>query len=408
MQNKRKIINDPVLGFINIPAELLYDLIQHPYMQRLHRIKQLGLSSTVYPGTQHTRFLHSIGAMHLMSEAIAQLRAKNHEISETEAEASLAAILLHDIGHGPFSHSLENVLIENFHHEKLSLLLIQKINQELNGKLDLAIRIFEDKYSKKYLHQLISGQLDMDRLDYLIRDSFFSGVAEGVIGADRIIKMLSVKDDQLVVEAKGIYSVENFLIARRLMYWQVYLHKTAVAAEKMLVNIIERAKQLARQGDELFASPALQYFLKNKIDEKHLLENDEAIDNFMLLDDSDIICALKVWSTHHDLILSTLSKNFINRKLFKVKISETPFSEVEKNELIADCQKKYNLSATDANYFISEGLVHSQTYSPFSENINILYNDGSVKEISEASDMLNTKMLSSRTTKYYLCYLPNS
>lgn len=402
--NKRKIINDPVLGFINIPSDFLHDLIQHPYMQRLNHIKQLGLSSFVYPGTQHTRFLHSIGAMHLMHEAIAQLRNKGNEISDEEAEAALAAILLHDIGHGPFSHSLEHTLIEDFHHENMSLLLIEKINTELNGKLDMAIDIFTDKYPKKYLHQLVSGQLDMDRLDYLIRDSFFSGVAEGSIGANRIIKMLNVKDDCLVVEAKGIYSVENFLIARRLMYWQVYLHKTAVSAEKMLINIIQRAKYLATSGNSLFASPSLQYFLENKISGTSLLTDKEAIEHFILLDDSDFISAIKVWMKHTDKTLSTLSTQFINRKLFKVKISETPFEQTELDKLNKHYEKNCNLSKQEASFFWHAGPIHSETYNPSAGNINILYNDGEIKEISEASDMLNTNMLSARITKYYLCY----
>lgn len=402
--NKRKIINDPVLGFINIPSDLLHDLIQHPYMQRLNRIKQLGLSSFVYPGTQHTRFLHSLGAMHLMHEAISQLRSKGNEISEEEAEAALAAILLHDLGHGPFSHSLEHTLIENFHHEQMSLLLIEKINKELNGKLDMAIEIFKDQYPKKYLHQLVSGQLDMDRLDYLIRDSFFSGVAEGSIGANRIIKMLNVKDDCLVVEAKGIYSIENFLIARRLMYWQVYLHKTAVSAEKMLINIIQRAKKLITSGESLFASPALQYFLENKLTGNNLLNNQEAIENFIMLDDTDIFSAIKVWMCHSDKTLSTLSSQFINRKLFKVKISDKPFAQEELNSLNLHYQNKCNLNEQEAQYFWNAGPIHSDTYNPSASNINILYNDGSIKEISEASDMLNTNMLSARITKYYLCY----
>ncbi len=401
--NKRKIINDPVLGFINIPSAFIYDLIQHPYLQRLNRIKQLGLSSYVYPGAQHTRFIHSIGAMHLMNEAIAQLRAKGNEITDAEAEAALAAILLHDLGHGPFSHSLEDIIIKDFCHESISLLLIEKMNKEMNGALDMAISIFKGEYHKKYLHQLISSQLDMDRLDYLIRDSFYSGVAEGAIGANRIIKMLNVVDDDLVIEAKGIYSAENFLIARRLMYWQVYLHKTAVAAEKMLIAILTRAKQVVKSDKNLFASPALLYFIKNEINGKEL-QTEEAIKNFISLDDSDIISAIKVWSSHSDKILSLLSQNFIERRLFKVKISDEAFDPNEIELLKKNYIEKLNITEEESSFFFNVGPIHSETYSPNAENIKILYNNGQIKEISEASDMLNINMLSNRTTKYYLCY----
>jgi HD superfamily phosphohydrolase len=404
-QNKRKIINDPVLGFINIPSEFLYDLIQHPYMQRLNRIKQLGLASFVYPGTQHTRFLHSIGAMHLMTDAIAQLKAKGNDITDDEASGLLAAILLHDVGHTPFSHTLENVLIKNFNHEQITLLLIERINKEFGGTLHTALSIFKNQYPKKYLHQLVSGQVDMDRLDYLIRDSFFSGVAEGTIGAERIIKMLTVTNDSIAIEAKGIYSIENFLIARRVMYWQVYLHKTAVAAEKMLVNILTRAKELSAQGTTLFASPALSFFITNDISDRNFPESEEAIQNFMQLDDSDITSAIKVWMEHPDKVLSTLSRHFINRKLFKVKVRDTPFELAEIEDLNKKYQQYFSITKTEATYFYAEGPVQSDTYNPNADNIKILYNDGQVKEISDASDMLNTNMLSSRTTKYYLCYL---
>ncbi len=319
--NKRKIINDPVFGFINIPNDFLYDIIQHPYFQRLNRIKQLGLSSFVYPGAQHTRLQHSLGAMHLMGEAIAQLRDAGHEITSAEAEAVRACILLHDIGHGPFSHTLEHSLVSGVSHEEISLLMMQQINQELNGKLEMALDIFTNHYPKKFLHQLVASQLDMDRLDYLSRDSFYSGVSEGIIGAARIIKMLNIYNDQLVVEAKGIYSIEKFLVARRLMYWQVYLHKTSVAAEKMLMNILKRAKELASRGIELFGTPALRYFLYNEINDTNFGKSDEALLNFALLDDSDIVSSIKVWSSHSDIVLSTLSKAFTNRRLFKVQVS---------------------------------------------------------------------------------------
>ncbi|MBN1462384.1 MAG: HD domain-containing protein [Paludibacteraceae bacterium] len=403
--NKRKIINDPVLGFITIPTEFLYDLIQHPYMQRLNRIKQLGLASFVYPGTQHTRFQHSIGAMHLMNETINQLRFKGIDITDEEAEAVLAAILLHDIGHGPFSHALEHSIVKNIHHETLSLLLIEKINAETNGKLDLAISIFNNNYHKKFLHQLVSGQLDMDRLDYLVRDSFYSGVAEGTVGAARIIKMLTVKDDCLVVEAKGIYSIENFLIARRLMYWQVYLHKTAVAAECMLVNILKRAKELSQNGTPLFATPALQYFLTNTVTIDVFETSPAALSNFVLLDDSDVISALKVWASHPDIVLSTLSQHFINRKLFKVKTNNKKFSSAEKVALLKIYQKKYAINNVDAKYFLHEIGLTNDTYNSSYGSVKILYNDGSVKDISNASDILNTSILSKNITKHFLCFL---
>ena len=297
MYNKKKIINDPVHGFITIPSEMLYDLIQHPYFQRLNRIKQLGMSFLVYPGAQHTRFQHSLGAMHLMSESIAQLRAKGIEITDDESSAVLAAILLHDIGHAPFSHVLEDTLTKDITHEEISLLMMQKINQEMGGALEMAIDIYQNRYHKKFLHQLVSSQLDMDRLDYLIRDSFFTGVVEGAVGAARIIKMLNVYDDELVVEAKGVYSIEKFLIARRMMYWQVYLHKTSVSAEQVLIKTLERAKELSRKGYALFAAPQLDYFLKKDVTKEDFLASDEPLDYYSRFDDSDIMSAIKVWST---------------------------------------------------------------------------------------------------------------
>lgn len=401
--NKRKIINDPVLGFVNIRTELLYDLIQHPYVQRLSRIRQMGLSYLVYPGAQHTRFLHSIGAMHLMSESINQLRSKGNNISEKEEESALAAILLHDIGHGPFSHVLEHIFISDFEHEEMTLLLIQKINKELDGRLSEAIDIFTDRHPKHFLHQLVSGQLDMDRLDYLIRDSFFSGVREGSVGAERIIKMLNVKDEELVVEEKGIYSVENFLIARRLMYWQVYLHKTGVAAEKMLINIMRRAKQLRMNGMQLFAAPSLDYFLSHDINKETLLKDYNVIKHFIQMDDCDVLSSIKVWGDCDDFILKTLSQRFIDRRLYKVKISSQPFDDDELNNLSKQYQDKLHVDKTD--FFFNCGPVHSKTYDTKSENINILFRDGSTKDISEVSEILNSTMLSSQPTKYYLCYL---
>jgi HD superfamily phosphohydrolase len=333
MPYERKIINDPVFGFINIPKGLLYDIVRHPLLQRLTRIKQVGLSSVVYPGAQHTRFQHSLGAFHLMSEAITQLASKGNFIFDSEAEAVQAAILLHDIGHGPFSHVLEDTIVKGVSHEEISLMLMEQMNKEMNGQLSLAIQIFKDEYPKRFLHQLVSGQLDMDRLDYLRRDSFYTGVTEGNIGSARIIKMLDVADDRLVVESKGIYSIENFLTARRLMYWQVYLHKTSVAYEKMLISTLLRAKELASQGVELFASPALRFFLYNDINPTEFYNNPDCLENFIQLDDNDIWTALKVWSTHTDKVLSTLSTGMINRNIFKVEISSEPISEDRKKEL---------------------------------------------------------------------------
>ena len=333
MVYERKIINDPVFGFINIPKGLLYDIVRHPLLQRLTRIKQVGLSSVVYPGAQHTRFQHSLGAFYLMSEAITQLASKGNFIFDSEAEAVQAAILLHDIGHGPFSHVLEDTIVKGIPHEEISLMLMERMNKEMNGQLSLAIQIFKDEYPKRFLHQLVSGQLDMDRLDYLRRDSFYTGVTEGNIGSARIIKMLDVADDRLVVESKGIYSIENFLTARRLMYWQVYLHKTSVAYEKMLISTLLRAKELASQGIELFASPALRFFLYNDITPTEFYSNPDCLENFIQLDDNDIWTALKVWSTHTDKVLSTLSMGMINRNIFKVEISSEPISEDRKKEL---------------------------------------------------------------------------
>jgi uncharacterized protein len=402
--NKRKIINDPVFGFINIPNDFLYDIIQHPYFQRLNRIKQLGLSSFVYPGAQHTRLQHSLGAMHLMGEAITQLRQEGNDISQHEAEAVRACILLHDIGHGPFSHTLEHSLVNGVSHEEISLWMMQQINKELEGKLNMALEIFTNKFHKKFLHQLVSSQLDMDRLDYLSRDSFYSGVSEGIIGSARIIKMLNVHNDQLVVEAKGIYSIEKFLVARRLMYWQVYLHKTSVAAEKMLMNILKRGKELADNGSELFSSPALHYFLYNKIEKHHFEESEEPLKHFAMLDDSDIICAIKVWSSHSDFILSTLCNAFINRRLFKIEIHSEPIKEEIKEKQLKQYIDKFSVSKYEASYFMGEEIVSTDTYSPEDDNINILYKDGTVKDIADASDMLNISVLTKKVEKHYFCY----
>jgi HD superfamily phosphohydrolase len=402
--NKRKIINDPVFGFINIPNDLLYDIIQHPYFQRMSRIKQLGLSSIVYPGAQHTRLQHSLGAMFLMGEAIAQLRMEGHAITSSEAEGARACMLLHDIGHGPFSHTLEHSLVSEISHEEISLIMMRKINEEMDGKLDIALDIFTNQYPKKFLHQLVSGQLDMDRLDYLSRDSFFSGVSEGIIGSARIIKMLNIYNDQLVVEAKGIYSIEKFLVARRLMYWQVYLHKTAVAAEKMLMNILKRAKELAGNNVELFASPALNYFLYNEVNKQIFLNQQEALEHFALLDDSDLICAIKVWSSHADIVLSELCRAFTNRQLFKVEVGTDLIDESIRQQYLKQYQQYFGVSISEAEYFMGDETVSTDTYSAKDDNINVLYKDGTIKDIADASDMLNISVLTKKVEKHFFCY----
>ena len=404
MPYERKIINDPVFGFINIPKGLLYDIVQHPLLQRLTRIKQVGLSSVVYPGAQHTRFQHSLGAFYLMSEAITQLTSKGNFIFDSEAEAVQAAILLHDIGHGPFSHVLEDTIVQGVSHEEISLMLMERMNKEMNGQLSLAIQIFKDEYPKRFLHQLVSGQLDMDRLDYLRRDSFYTGVREGNIGSARIIKMLDVADDRLVIESKGIYSIENFLTARRLMYWQVYLHKTSVAYERMLISTLLRAKELASQGVELFASPALHFFLYNDINHTEFHNNPDCLENFIQLDDNDIWTALKVWSNHPDKVLSTLSLGMINRNIFKVENSAEPIGEDRIKELTLQISQQLGITLSEANYFVSTPSIEKNMYDPADDSIDIIYKDGTIKNIAEASDMLNISLLSKKVKKYYLCY----
>src|ERR1035437_1347350 len=342
--NKRKIINDPIYGFVTLPDDFIYELINHPYFQRLRRIKQLGLTNLVYPGALHTRFHHAIGAMYLMMEAVKELQSKQIEITKEEAQAANIAILLHDIGHGPFSHALEHAIVQGVNHEVLSSLLMQQLNKQYKGKLSLAIKIFNNQYKKKFLHQLVSSQLDMDRLDYLRRDSFFTGVSEGVISSDRIIKMLYVKNDELAVEEKGIYSIEKFIIARRLMYWQVYLHKTVVAAENMLVNILKRAKELSNKGEDLFATPALSVFLKNNYGKKDFLSNTKLLDTFALLDDYDIFSSIKVWMKHPDKILSTLCKYLVERKLFRIEMKKEKIDVSYKKQLVKKAMKLYKVS----------------------------------------------------------------
>ncbi|NLX67527.1 MAG: HD domain-containing protein [Bacteroidales bacterium] len=405
MEKKRKIINDPVFGFINIPNDFIYEVIQHPFLQRLNRIRQLGLAPFVYPGAQHTRFHHSIGAMFLMDEALKRLKEKRHHISKEETDAALASILLHDIGHGPFSHVLEHTLVTNIHHEAISLLLMEQMDREWHGRLHMAIDIFTDRYPKRFLHQLVSGQLDVDRLDYLRRDSFFTGVVEGNIGSARIIKMLDVKEDKLVVESKGIYSIENFLMSRRLMYWQVYLHKTAVAAEKMMINLLRRAKELSMSGEKLFASPALSYFLSNESTIDDFENNGEALRHFVNLDDNDIWSALKVWTSHADTVLSVLSNGMVNRKLFKIEITEEPCSEEKISRYIASFSEKFGITAHEATYFISSDILTTDMYNEEDDSIDIIYKNGEVRDISKASDMFNIELLSKKVKKYYFAYL---
>lgn len=402
---KRKIINDPVFGFINIHNDFLYNLIQHPYLQRLNRIRQLGLAAFVYPGAQHTRFHHSIGAMFLMNEALKTLKEKGQEISPDELDGAMAAILMHDIGHGPFSHVLEDTLVTNIYHEEISLLMMHQMNKEFDGALQTAIDIFTDNHPKKFLHQLVSSQLDVDRLDYLRRDSFFTGVVEGNIGSARIIKMLDVKDDKLVIESKGINSIENFLMSRRLMYWQVYLHKTAMAAEKMLVNTLSRAKELSNNGDKLFASPALSYFLNTDTTLEDFSNNGIAIQHFANLDDNDIWSSLKVWASHKDTVLSVLSEGMVNRKLFKMEITDKKKPEDKIEQILENFKKKFDLNEKETSYFISSDVFTTDMYSEKDDSIDILYKNGRIKNISEASDMLNIELLSKKVVKHYFAYL---
>ncbi len=399
-----KIINDPVFGFIKIPRGMLYGIVEHPLFQRLNRINQLGLASVVYPGARHTRFQHSLGAFHLMSEAIQNLQQKGQFIFDSEAEAVQAAILMHDIGHGPFSHVLENTLISGISHEEISLMMMEKINQDLNGQLNLAISIFKGEYPKNFLHQLISSQLDMDRLDYLRRDSFYTGVTEGNIGSARIIKMLNVVDDSLVVEQKGIYSLENYLTTRRLMYWQVYLHRTCVAYEKVLVNMLNRAKWLIRNGQQVFASPALLYFLENNIDAEWFATHAEALQYYSELDDSDIWSAMKAWKHHSDKILATLATDMLDRHIFKVEVLEEEPTPERINELKRSIAQKMDISYEDAHYLMSLNTIQKDMYNVDDDKIQILYKNGEIRDISEASELLNVQLLSKKIRKYYLCY----
>jgi uncharacterized protein len=407
--NKRKIINDPVYGFISIPGDLIFDIIEHPWVQRLRNIKQLGLTSFVYPGATHTRFQHALGALHLMDQAIHTLRSKNVTISREEEEATFIAILLHDSGHGPFSHALENSIISGISHEELSLLLMSKLNEYFQGRLTLAIDIFRGKYKRKFLHELIAGQVDMDRLDYLRRDSFFTGVIEGSVGSDRIIRMLNVVDDRLVIDEKGIYSLEKFIIARRLMYWQVYMHKTVLSSESLLVNVLKRAKELASAGADLYATPALRFFLYNDIGlpdlkGKGVFTPGQVAANFTRLDDNDVLVSSKYWADHSDIVLSDLSKRLMNRDLLAIELQNDRFSEKRVADLKKLTGKLLKISSEMTKFFVFTGNVSNLAYAPDAPDVKILNKSGSITEISSVSDMFDHKFLSERIIKYFLCY----
>lgn len=402
--NKKKIVNDPVYGFITIPHELIYDVIEHPYFQRLRRIKQLGLTHLVYPGALHTRLHHVLGAMHLMDKAISNIRRKGHEITIEEEEAVMLAILLHDIGHGPFSHALEHDIVSHVGHEEISSFFIERLSQAFNGKLDLALRIFKNEYPKKFLHQLVSSQLDMDRMDYLNRDSFYSGVSEGKIGSDRIIEMINVVDGELVVEEKGIYSIEKFIVARRIMYWQVYLHKTVVAAEFMLIHILRRAREIMREGRSLFCNPALEFFMTNTITAADFRDNPEVLEKFSQLDDYDIMGAIKVWQFDEDRVLSELSKRLVNRQLFKIEVAKEPFSAERIQEIRAAVQTSLSLTKEQAEHFVYSDVLTNNAYNEERENIKVLMKNGDLIELSQASDNLNISALTTPVEKYFLSY----
>lgn len=400
--NKLKILNDPIYGFITIPNPLLYDLIQHPYFQRLRRISQMGLSYLVYPGAHHTRFHHALGCMHIMQKAIEVLRFKGVSISTEEENALYIAILLHDIGHGPFSHAMEHSIVENVNHETISMLFMDKLNAEFDGQLSLAIKVFKGDYHRKFMLQLISSQLDMDRMDYLKRDSFYTGVAEGNINSDRLIQMMNVVDDVLVLEEKGIYSIEKFLMARRLMYWQAYLHKTSLVAELVLTKVLKRGKELTQKGIVLPCSDSLLFFMKHKIEHEDF--TDDVLDKFAQLDDYDIVGALKSWQNHDDFILSRLSRMIINRDLPKIKLSSEKFPKEEIQALLEKVLTNGKISLQEASYFIFKGKIKNQAYNKTAEPIHILKKDRTIEDVVEASDQLNLKALSKPVTKYYICF----
>jgi HD superfamily phosphohydrolase len=401
---KRKIFNDPVYGFVSIQDDLIFELVEHRYFQRLRRIEQLGLTHLVYPVAVHSRFQHSLGAMHLMQKAIDNLKTLGHDISDDEARSAEIAILLHDIGHGPYSHALEHSIVSGISHEEISRLFFRRFNDVYDGQLNSALQIFEGSYQKKFLTKLVSSQLDMDRLDYLKRDSFFTGVAEGVINYERLLNMLNVVDDGLVIEAKGIYSVEKFITARRLMYWQVYLHKTVLVAEYLLMQLLKRAKHLAMDGDDLDASPTLTYFLGQEISHDSFINDEQVLIHFSNLDDADILSAIKVWKDHPDQTLSFLSKSLLDRRLFRIEMQNEPFDENHLEKVKQLTKKKYHLTEDILDYFVFRDKTSNYAYAPGPDHINILFKDGSVRDIAEAASELNISLLSKPVTKYFLCY----
>lgn len=402
--NKKKIFNDPVYGFISIPKEIIFDVIEHPVVQRLRRIKQLGLTHLVYPGALHTRFHHVLGAMHLMSKAINTIRKKGHKISDSEEQGALLAILLHDIGHGPFSHALEHDIVNGVSHEEISSFFIERLSEEFHGELDLALDIFRNNYPKKFLHQLVSSQLDMDRMDYLNRDSFYTGVSEGIIGSARIIEMMNVSNGNLVLEEKGIYSIEKFITSRRLMYWQVYLHKTVVAAEFMLIHVLRRAKALIQQDVELFGSPALLFFLKQNISTKDFKENPDVLNHFSQLDDYDILGAIKVWQHHEDKSLSELARRIITRQLFKIEVSKEPFTKEQVLKVEQEVLKNLDIEQDQVKHFVYTDMLTNNAYNDEKENINLMMKSGEIIDVSKASDNLNITALANPVEKYFLSY----
>ena len=402
--NKTKIINDPIYGFTNISDALIFDLVEHPYFQRLRRISQLGLTYLVYPGAYHTRFHHALGAMHLMQRAISTLRSKGQEITSEEQQAVLIAILLHDVGHGPFSHALEHSIVSGINHENISMLIMDKLNEQFKGKLSLAIEIFKNKYPKAFLYQLISSQLDVDRLDYLKRDSFYSGVSEGIINSDRIISMLNVSNGNLVIDAKAIYSIEKFIIARRLMYWQVYLHKTVLSAEFSLVEALKRAKTLVKKGINIFSTSALREFLINDHSLENFNSNSKLLDLFCQLDDIDIMSSIKEWAKHTDTVLSVLSRNIIERKLLKIELQDNKFDTSYINKIKHKAAKIYGIDSENCSHLVFTNQIDNKAYNPKKDKINLLYKDGRIMDIAEAADQLNISVLGQTVTKHFLCY----
>lgn len=402
--NKRKIFNDPVYGFVTIPNEMIFDLIESNEFQRLRRIKQLGLTHLVYPGALHTRFQHSLGAMHLMTRAISELRLKGHNITNDEALGVYIAILLHDIGHGPYSHALEHSIVKGISHEQISSIIINLLNKRFDNKLNTALSIFNNTHKKKYLHKLVSGQFDMDRLDYLKRDSYFTGVQEGTVNYERLLSMVNIVNNELVIELKGIYSIEKFITARRLMYWQVYLHKTVLVAEYTMMNVLKRAKYLSLNGEKLFATPIFEYFLKNEITYDDFCNNPEVIAKFSKLDDFDIFTSMKVWTNHPDRILSHLSNSIINRRLPKIELQNEPFDEAYIENISMLTQKKFGITKQDIGYFVASGKTVNSTYIPDSDSITLHLGNGKLAELTDVSDHLHRSFLNKPVTKYFIYY----